>query len=78
MKFKLILGIARPDEEHYPDMKSFDDVLNEAVTEYYIPIFNTFRVTRIEGNILFAVIAELNDTPDFIGGKQTGTGFRVD
>ena len=75
MRYKLILGVARLDEEHYPGMKDFDTVLNEAVTEYYIPIFSTFRVTRVEGNILFAVITELNDIPEFIGG---GTGFRRD
>jgi hypothetical protein len=68
-RYKTILGVARLDEEQYPGMKGFDTALDEAVKEFYVPIFSTFRVTRVEGNILFAVIAELVDTPDFVGER---------
>lgn len=74
LRYKVVIGIIKVDEEQYPGMKDFNTALNEAVDELYIPIFNTFRVTAIAGNILYSVICELNDTPNFIGG---GTGFKV-
>lgn len=67
MRYKIITGLLREDQEQYPGMKDFNIVLNEAVGELYIPIYNTFRVTSIAGNILYSVICELNDTPNFIG-----------
>ena len=73
MKYKLVMGVAVVDEEKFPGMKLFEDALNEAHKELYIPIHSTFRVTRVEGNILFCVITELNDLPEFLGGAA---GFR--
>jgi len=67
LRYRTISGIARPDEERYPGFKDFDTALNEAVNELYLPMFPTFRVTPVEGNVLFSVMTVLNDTPDFIG-----------
>ena len=72
MRYKLITGVAREDQENFPNVKDFDTALDDAVKEYYVPIFNTFRITRVEGNILFTIMVEKNDIPEFIGGNKNG------
>jgi len=74
MKYKTVFGVMRIDEENYPGIKLFDDALNDADKDLYRPIPGTFRVMRVEGNILFVVITELNDLPEFIGGAGFKTG----
>jgi len=73
-KYKLVMCVAKVDEENYPGIKLFDDALNEANKDLYRPIPGTFRVLRVEGNILFVVITELNDLPEFLG---SGAGFKT-
>jgi len=69
MKYKLIVGLAIVDQEKYPEIKSFEAGLDDAVAQLYAPVFSTFRVTRVEGNIMFTILAESITEPAFIGGK---------
>ena len=72
-KYRIICGYARKVEGVEGTDVLFEEELNKAVTEYYVPVFNTFRVTGVPGNIVYSVIVELNDTPEFLGGtKKTG------
>ena len=71
MRYKLVIGLARADTEKYPDLISdFDSALDDAVTHFYMPVFSTFRVIKIEGNVMFVVVAESITEPAFIGGRS--------
>ncbi len=70
MKYRVVTGYAHVDSEETPNIKDFNTALDEATTECYVPIFSTFRVTRVEGNILFSIIVMLKTQPDFIGGDN--------
>lgn len=74
MKYKLVMGVAKVDEENFPGMKDFDTALNDAAKDLYVPLHGTFRVVKVEGNLLFAVVTELNDLPEFLG---SGAGFKT-
>jgi hypothetical protein len=73
MKLKVVSGLAVLDPK-YPDFKLFDDAVNEAIVQFYIPVFGTFRVTPMDGNVLFSILAELVEDPKFItqGGGDAG------
>ena len=68
-RYRLVIGFARSDEEEMPNIKDFNTALNEAVADLYMPVFQTLRVTRVEGNIMFTIITERRDEPQFIGGQ---------
>ena len=70
MRYKLVIGLAKVDQEQYPDIKDFDTAMDDAVTRLYMPIFSTFRIIRVAGNMMFIVIAESVTEPAFIGGGQ--------
>jgi hypothetical protein len=70
MRYKLVIGIGRVDQEKYPDFKDFDSALDDAVSQLYVPIFSTFRITKVEGNIMFTIMTESITEPAFIGGKH--------
>lgn len=70
MKYKVITGYAHVDEEENPNIKDFNVALEEAINECYEPVFSTFRVTRVEGNVLFSIIVYLRTEPGFIGGDN--------
>jgi hypothetical protein len=70
MRYKLVIGLAKVDQEKYPDVKDFDTALDEAVTQCFMPIFSTFRIIRVESNMMFIVIAESITEPEFIGGGK--------
>lgn len=71
-RFKLVIGYARVDSEETPDIKDFDTALSNAVDELYVPIYQTLRVTRVEGNIMFTILTKLQTDPLFIGGGIDG------
>jgi hypothetical protein len=70
MRYKLVMGLGKIDEEKYPEVKDFDTAMDDAVTQLYIPIFSTFRIVKLEGNLMFVVIAESITEPAFIGGRN--------
>lgn len=69
-RYKLVIGYARSDEEEMPNIKDFNKALNEAVAELYMPVFQTLRVIRVEGNVMFSIITERRDDPQFLGGQS--------
>ena len=74
-KYRVICGYARTVEGVEGSNVLFEEELNKSVAEYYYPVFTTFRVTGVPGNIIYSVIVELNDTPEFLGGGVKKTGF---
>lgn len=70
MRYRLVIGIGRVDQEKYPDVKDFDTALEDAVSQFYVPIFSTFRITKVEGNIMFTIMTESITEPAFIGGNH--------
>lgn len=70
MRYKLVVGLGKVDQEKYPEIRDFDTELDDVVSQFYMPIFSTFRVIKIEGNLMFVVIAESITEPPFIGGKN--------
>ena len=70
MRYKLVIGLGKVDQEKYPDVKDFDSAIDDAVTQCFMPIFSTFRIIKVEGNLMFIVIAESMTEPAFIGSKH--------
>lgn len=71
-RYKLVIGYARVDNEEMPDVKDFDTALSDAVDELYVPIYQTLRITRVEGNVMFTILTKLQSEPAFIGGGVDG------
>jgi hypothetical protein len=74
-KYRVICGYARTVEGIEGSDVLFEEELNKAFAECYYPVFTTFRATAVPGNVVYTVITELNDTPEFLGGGTKRTGF---
>ena len=74
MKIIVVNGLAHIDNEKFPTLRLFNDAVNDAIKEFYIPVFGTFRVNVLDDNVMFTVLAELVEEPKFIsnGGGDGG------